>query len=373
LYGPTLLKDLSDRILHAARSQSINSLGTTAGQQAQYRMTVEIHREWLMTPRVELQGKTPREHLHGGSEWIRNVVHGQELRHQEGFPLLAAPTDVTDYLDAPMGTEEICTYFDLCRALIEEGWSWVATHPLTNANSQARMIEHLSLIQQRWMNEPRESDCPPSVVIECSRRRVPRVLGEEIIGIPNHSVDWHIDHCDCPICEMMMDNDVFGPTYIHIDGHHLELDDEFAFSLCETREEWESEQELLGRHFEQRDASSPETGLDDKHADEFASVWSGVVSDEPIPGDVNGHLKLAFLFAEIIGELRDLRAPDEIITDLNGRFRSFRRGEVASSDALATAFKAGLEDLVSDYPQLTSRVADLQSRIDESILEQSRK
>ncbi len=32
---------------------------------------------------------------------------------------------------------------------------------------------------------------------------------------------------------------MFGVGFTSIDGHHLELDDEFAFSKCETREEWE--------------------------------------------------------------------------------------------------------------------------------------
>jgi hypothetical protein len=374
LYGPTLLRDLSGRILQAASSQTFNPIGATSGQQTRYRMTVQVHRDWLMTPRIELQGKTPREHLHGGLEWIRKLVHGQELRHQEGFPLLAAPTDVTDYFDAPMGLEEVCTYFDLCRALIDAGWSWVASHPLTNANSPAKLVEYLSQVQQRWMNERREDDSPPSVIIECSRRRVPRVVGEEIIGIPNHQVDRHLGHCDCPICEMLMEADVFGPTYIHIDGHHLELDDEFAFSLCETREEWESERELMEKYFERTAKATSESGPDENESgsDEFASVWRGFVSDDPIPGDANGYLKLAFLFAEIIAALRDLRAPDDTIADLNHRFRCFRKQDVASRDTLAAHFKSGLEDLVTDYPKLTSRLADLQSRVDESMLEKSR-
>ena len=45
----------------------------------------------------------------------------------------------------------------------------------------------------------------------------------------------------------MMSDGAFGGGFTAIDGHLLELDDEFAFSTKETREEWEEQQREFAR------------------------------------------------------------------------------------------------------------------------------
>ena len=62
-----------------------------------------------------------------------------------------------------------------------------------------------------------------------------RGAGVEIVGMDEQQSEQHAIDCDCPICNMMADG-MFGVGFNSIDGHHLELDDEFAFSMHETRE-----------------------------------------------------------------------------------------------------------------------------------------
>jgi len=101
--------------------------------------------------------------------------------------------------------------------------------------------------------------------------------------------------------------------------------------------------------------------------DEFASVWSGHVSDEPIPGDTGGHLKLAFLLAEIVSVPGSLNAPHAEIRQLNANFTDFRTGGAAERAESGRRLGDHLEWLAERYPNLISRVADFRSRIDERV------
>ncbi len=76
---------------------------------------MEIHRDWLMTARDDLDGRRPRDLLHGAHRWSDSIVWGQRMRFEDGSPIVAAPDDVVGYVDAPMGSQEMYLYFDLCR------------------------------------------------------------------------------------------------------------------------------------------------------------------------------------------------------------------------------------------------------------------
>ena len=175
-----------------------------------------------------------------------------------------------------------------------------------------------------WLASPFEGGSPPSFIIECSRRRVPRGADVPIVGMSERETEQHVVDCDCPICEMMADG-VFGVGFTGLDGHHLEQDNEFAFSMHETRKAWEEQQ----REFEEMSAAierdrAEREAAGETEPDEFASVWSGHVSDEPIPGDTGGYVTLAFLLAEIVSELKWLNAPRDDIRQLNANFTDFR-------------------------------------------------
>lgn len=172
---------------------------------------------------------------------------------------------------------------------------------------------------------------------------------------------------DCPLCEMMA-NGMCGACFVGIDGHHLELDDEFAFSMHETREAWEQEQ----REFEDMSAAmdhrqAEREGAGETEPDEFASAWSGQVSDEPIPGDMGGHLRLAFLLTEIVSALESLNAPRADIRRLNANFTDFRTCGAAKRAESGRRLGDHLHALAERYSELVPRVADFRSRIDECI------
>jgi hypothetical protein len=371
LFGQPLLADLASRVLEIVRSERWASC-VSDGQRSCYPFTIEVHRDWLMTPREDLGGLMPRQMLHGGYEWIDRLVWAQQLRFHDGGEIVAAPDDVIGYESAPMGREELVMYFDLCRELIAAAWSWCEqdeTQRRLSAGEDCRpaLAEFLSGVRAEWLASSYEGGSPPRFIIECSRRRIPRGTDVPIVGMSERESEQHVIDCDCPICEMMAEG-TFGVAFVGIDGHHLELDDEFAFSLHETREAWEQEQ----REFAEMSAAIERRQAEDEAAgetepDEFASVWSSQVSDEPLPGDPRGHLNLAFLLAEIVSALDSLCAPRADIRQLNANFTDFRTCEAAERAASGRRLGDQLDALAARYPDLVPRVADFRSRIDECL------
>lgn len=374
LFGEPLIDDLAKRIMEISRASRWATSDAARNERKRYPFSVEVHRDWLMTPREDLSGACPRDMLHGGVEWIDRLIAGQRLRCECGERLIAAPTNVSGFEDAPMGREEICAYFDLCRAVIEAGWSWCADRKSEVAVQQHAGLRDLMMgVKNDWLNESREGLRRPSFVLECSRRRVPCPSDAEveIIGMETPPPTSHPQTCDCPICDMMADG-LYGIGFESYDGHLLELDDEFAFSLCETEEEWKVQQQEFGRYAcESDELDSREDSATKAPADPLSSVWSGPVPDMPIPGDPKGHLKLAFLLAEILSTLESQRAPGERISELNRLFRQFREADPVALPGAGHRFNRGLQEIAESYPELVPRAADLQSRIDESLRQSS--
>jgi hypothetical protein len=371
LFGEPLLVDLASRVLEIVRSDRWASRDMD-GRQPCYPFTIEVHRDWLMTPREDLGGLMPRQMLHGAHPWIDRLVWAQRRRFEDGGEIIAAPDDVAGYGTAPMGGEEMVVYFDLCRELIAAAWSWCEDEE-TNCRIAAgedclpALAEFLGGVKAAWLASPFEGGSPPSFIIECSRRRVPRGTDVPIVGMSERETEQHANDCDCPICEMMAEG-LFGVGFTHLDGHHLELDAEFAFSMHETREAWEEQQrefEEISAAIDRRQAEREAAGEGDP--DEFASVWSGHASDEPIPGDTRGHLRLAFLLAEIVSLLESRDAPRADIRQLNASFAAFRTCAAAERAETGRCLGDQLDAFAERYPDLIPRVADFRSRIDESI------
>lgn len=371
LFGEALLADLAARVLEVVRRERWPSCDD-ASERSYYPFTIEVHRDWLMTPRDDLGGLMPRQMLHGAHEWIDRLVWAQRIRFDDGGEIVAAPDDVVGYETAPMGREEMVIYFDLCRELIAAAWSWCEDDETKRKlnkgqDCQPALVEFLRGVKADWLASPFEGGSPPSFIIECSRRRVPRGAGVPIVGMSESQTEQHVIGGDCPICEMMADG-MFGVAFAGLDGHHLDLDDEFAFSMHETREAWEKQQ----REFEEMSAAidrkrAEREAAGENEPDEFASVWSGHVSDEPIPGDTHGHLTLAFLLAEIVSVLQSLNAPRDGIRQLNAKFADFRTCGAAELAESGRLLGDHLDSLANRYPDLISRVADFRSRIDERV------
>jgi hypothetical protein len=376
LYGEPFLADISSRILRIVTSKAWRDCPLVDGQRDVCSFTIEVHRDWLMTPRADLDGRTPRQLLHGAIPWCDSVVWGQQLRCQDGEPLVAVPNDWKGFATAPMGSQEMCMYFDLCREIIETGWTWCQTHEESLATEpqeslRTQLVEFLRSSKEQWLKNPFEGGAPPSFIIECDRRRVPWGSGIPIEGIEVVPREQHVSDCDCPICAMMADG-MFGVSFTSIDGHHLESDGEFAFSMHETREEWEEEQGVYDDFDDDlendSDLDEDDTGEDDpEDADDgFASAWPGIKPDGPFPGDRGGYLKMAFMISDIGMALQDQGAEQEEVRQLNAAFADYRRSGAQCAESSAK-LKDILQSLSDEYPELISKSADLQSRIDESV------
>jgi hypothetical protein len=363
LWGPPMTRFFAEAMMAAIGAQhrwiDKDWEGKPCGD---YGLTVQIHREWLMAPRADLGSRSPRDCMHGGQDWIGALADGQGFRAHKDEEPVPIPTELSTYETAPMGSHEMIMYFDACRETIAAGWSWLINnrqridHPQVVSQLEKVMAESL----MDWMQSPLEGTLPPVEVIRCDRVRIPLVdRGGE-----------HIVDCDCPICQMMADG-LFGPSFIHFDGHQLELDDEFAFSMCETHEQWE-EQQREWRELDARiDADILLRRKDEELVgdEELESVWKNTWQPESqLPDDSRGHLRLAFLVADMVTVLKETDAPQQDVDELNNAFHNYRRADLSGETRCAAeAFKRTLETLGGKHDCLVSRSADLQSRIDELI------
>ncbi len=395
LFGKALIEDLASRIIGLALAgrtvglkrlevvPTANDLPSSgecgrADLQRWHALTVEVHRAWLMTPRDDLGGGRPRDLLHGAHAWSDAIAAGQRRRFDSGAAMVAVPKDVLGFANSPLGSQEVIVYFDMCRELIRAGWRWLAAQAEVTADQRSELIAHLQRVRDEWLELPFEGDAPPQFIIECSRRRVPRGAGVVIQGMDQCEPAQHLGDadCDCPVCNLL-DSGMFGTSFTWLDGHQLELDDEFAFSMFEKYEDWE-EQSHAWREISQESEDCDECddgeecqvlaemqSLAPQLHDEFASAWSNPMSDAPLPGDRHGYMRLAFRLSEVISELESIGAPRRHIVRLNQDFRGFFESDASSSTAAREAFKQGLERIADHYPHLLPRLCDLQSQVDE--------
>ncbi len=378
LFGASMIDDLTRRLFQVTADGRLptSALDEDEAANALHALTVEVHRDWLMTIRADLAGKRPRELLHGAHDWSDGIIWGQRQRFEAGMPMTAAPDDMIGYEDAPMGREEMILYFDLCREVIAAGWFWCEKEVEANnelnfacgGDAFLRLTAFLSDVRDDWLQQPFEGGSPPNFIIECSRRRVPRGSQVPIVGMDQCQSEQHVPDCNCPICDMMASG-MFGVGFTSMDGHHLDLDDEFAFSTDELIEDWDRKQQEY-REFNDkfnREQAERERRIaaGERKEDVYASTWSSPMSDEPLPGDSHGYLKLSFRLAEIIGDLESTSAPQEMIRELNASFRKYRESEAGDRLRTKAALRTELDSVAGHYPELTSKVADFQSLVDE--------
>jgi hypothetical protein len=314
------------------------------------KLTVSVHRDWLMTPHPRLSGGIPRDCLHIAKDWISDLVDGQTFRVYRDEAPVPISEELSNFESAAMGRHEVIMYFEACREALAAGWSWLLEDPGRLEND--RIVENLASAMEEfvaeWLSDSFEGGESPDQIIQHERLRIP------LISRGGHLID-----CDCPICHMMADG-ALGPSICGFDGHALDVDDEFAFSIHASHEDWEEQQ----REFAEMDArvrADMERSKKDGEVDEapFGSPWkNSYVGDEGTKGKF-GQLSMAFQLAEIVDWLKSADAPQHDVDQLNAAFQDFRH----SSEA--TEFKRVLEELATRYPQLVGRSADLQSRVDE--------
>jgi hypothetical protein len=186
-----------------------------------------IHARWLMTPRDDLRGESPRDVMLAKRDFIDSDLDTRALQWSiqgEAPPCLKAETFA--YRFAGFGTHEYVLYYDLMRHLI-----WRALTCQSFGNEIEASISHLELIKRDWLENPQTDSAgrTPANIIENERRRLPLALTRS---------EMIIDE-DCYTCVMVANDPTMGPGFMHFDGSHLE--DEFAFSFLRTREEWDEE------------------------------------------------------------------------------------------------------------------------------------
>ena len=206
-----------------------------------------LHARWLLTPRTDLRGQSPREILLAKQDYIDFDLHSRSLQwseQKEGPPCLAE--DSFAYRFAGFGTHEWVLYYDLVRHLICSLIEMEAS--ADDSATVDQMVDSLEQIKSNWLESP-SSDLDgrvPAIVIDNERKRLPQALRPH---------DMIIDD-DCPVCRMFGDETnplAMGVGFWHLDGSHM--DDDFAFSWLKTREEWEAEnrrREEFDREFDRK-------------------------------------------------------------------------------------------------------------------------
>ena len=207
-----------------------------------------IHARWLITPRDDLGGRTPRELILEKLSFLDSDIQFRSVQWsmlRESPPPLSRESAA--YRFAGFGTYEYVIYYDLVRHLLRECWrridgdasdriesSLAPTDESARRSDQfERLIAYLEQAEQGWLNSPCEEldGRIPAAIIESERRRIPVVM----------SAKGPILDENCPLCQMLIhQNPEFGPAFWFLDGSHM--DDGFEFSKYQTREEWEAEQ-----------------------------------------------------------------------------------------------------------------------------------
>ncbi len=193
------------------------------------RLIQRIHIHWLMTPRPALHGRTPREFLHEYRQWKdRELDYRRAQWSRTRVQPPGVPRESMQFRYGPMGTEEVVMYFHIVRDLITAAWRWVDDD---NRITHAKLTEDLLMYIDGWLSSPDPEEGSGELVrdiIDLERTLTPRLASNEPID------------CDCPLCRLQSNQELFGPTFTICDGHHLEMEDEFAFSLESDPDMWEA-------------------------------------------------------------------------------------------------------------------------------------
>lgn len=354
LFGRPLLEHLADGVLAAAAHGPVD-------EQRERELTRALHADWLLTSRADLGGRTPREVLLAERNRIAlDLEHRSEQWSRQGHAPPALPPDSVTYRCGGFGTIEVVFYFDLVRALLAFAWERAQQEPRPIPPA---LVEHLATFRDDWLHHPNEATSmpmTPAELIESERRRMPLL-----------SDGSHLDH-DCPICQAEAEG-AFGPAFVWFDGHHLELEDEFAFSLCETRAEWEREQEDYRKFSEEMDRKDRErASAGEGAAGPLAgSVWQSSFVDWDVMAGPGASPRqalwaLGFPLSELVGDLQDRGGGADLVRSLNEAYGGLRAGQdTVATDSAAEEFRERLETVARQFPDLTAKCADLQSRLDE--------
>ncbi len=187
----------------------------------------EIHAKWLMTPRRDLRGQSPREMMLLKCGFIDADLQSREQQWTFlGEPAPCLTRDSTAYRFAGFGTHEVVVYYELLRFLLSECWKRLNEERDVPAADEVARLEK---IKADWLECPHHDfgGRNPAYILECERKRLPLIMSAEEAAIGE----------DCPMCRAMSEE--FTPTFCHLDGSNMDYD--YPFSIYLTRAEWEEE------------------------------------------------------------------------------------------------------------------------------------
>ncbi|HKP46576.1 MAG TPA: hypothetical protein VJT50_08245 [Pyrinomonadaceae bacterium] len=245
LFGPQLIQFLVNACL-SVPFEILRAGSTKADDFADTQIST-VHARWLLTPRDDLHGRSPRDVLLAQQDFIDFDMHTRCLQWSElheGPPCLAESSFAYRY--AGFGTHQWVIYYDLVRYLLR---SLIEKLEPTKDASAEQLSTMLGKLMNDWLNNPQpELDGRiPAVLMNNERKRLPEAMRPR---------DMIVDD-DCPMCMTLADETSplgMGVGFWHLDGAHM--DDEFAFSPYKTREEWEADrqrQEQMYQDFARED------------------------------------------------------------------------------------------------------------------------
>lgn len=241
LYGRPLLDFLATNLrLHHSISTAPDDL-----DQAALSSIGLIHAQWLLTPRADLRGKSPRELLLAQRDFIETDLENRALQwtmQLEGPPCVSRYSYAFRY--AGFGWHEWVIYYDLIRYLLKE-----TIHSARPTDDFESVVSHLEILKTNWLNSPNEEfdGRTPGVLIDNERQRLPEAMGGRSMVIDE----------DCPVCKSLGDDCEAGldVCFWHLDGS--QMDEHFAFSSAATEQEYIKERrEMESRYRDQRARSA---------------------------------------------------------------------------------------------------------------------
>ena len=334
----------------------------------------EIHARWLMTPREDLQGRTPREVLLCRREHIDLDL--QHRSHQWSMLRQCPPgigADSAAYRFGGFGSHENFMYYDLVRHLIGECWDRIVQPSEDPARAglfrpdlcSEKLVGELRQSQEEWLKAPCEdfmTRTTPADVIALERQRIPfGVSGKEAMV-----------NCNCPVCQMMAED--MGPMFCHFDG--CNNDDDFPFTSYATQEELDEEErrrEEFNRQFNEEQKLREAGLLTDENpfggGDRPDSIWKSSYSAPQTDNDgpslrlfgIAGHL------GELITDLQDSRGGEQFVEPLNRYFGNVRAAledpEAALLEPAVERFCDELDEVAAVRGELLEKCLDLQCQV----------
>lgn len=210
---------------------------------------VNIHAEWLMTPRDDLRGKTPREVMLEKSECIEADLHSRSLQWSfTGSEPPPLSKDSNAYKFAGFGRHEFIMHYDLFRELLCQCFNGMIADPA-----------RLEQIADEWLKSP-QSDLSgriPADIIEAERQRRNLTMTAHECVVDD----------DCPMCQMIAVDYIDTPMFLFFDGSNMEYD-RFEFSFDTDRKEWEAEQRRMEEFSREFDEKYKNDSNDDPNQDD---------------------------------------------------------------------------------------------------------